>query len=152
MTIQKKDWKNMLTELEIKLEEIFTKKLWTLPKKAKEVIVTVAPYLAIISLIAIIPMIFSLIGLTFLTPVVFFGGAKMGFGYMVSIVVSLMMGFLVVLAIPGLFKKQIKGWKILFWMTLINAVGGLLRMDLDNLIIGTALSWYILFQVKEYYK
>lgn len=152
MTIQKKDWKNMLTELEIKLEEIFTKKLWTLPKKVKEVIVMVAPYLAIISLIAIIPMIFSLIGLTFFTPVAFLGGVKMGFGYMVSITISLMIGFLTILAIPGLFKKQIKAWKILFWITLINVVGGLLRMDLGNLIISTALSWYILFQVKEYYK
>jgi hypothetical protein len=37
-------------------------------------------------------------------------------------------------------------------MSLINAVGAILKMDLGNLIIGTGLSWYILFQIKEYYK
>jgi len=40
----------------------------------------------------------------------------------------------------------------MYWISLINAVSSLLKMDLGGLIIGTGLSWYVLFQIKEYYK
>jgi len=152
MKKEKKEIKGMVDELEIKLEEIFAKKLWILPKKVKEVIVMIAPYLAIVSLIGLIPMIFSLIGLSIFTPVAFLGGMRMGFGYTISVITALICGILTVSVISGLFKKQAKAWKVLFWVSLINAIGQLLMMDLGNLIIGTALSWYVLFQVKEYYK
>lgn len=152
MKKETKEIRGMIDELEIKLEEVFGKKIWNLPKKVKEVIVTIAPYLAILSLIALIPMVLSLVGLSFLTPVAFLGGIKTGFGYMTSVLTALMGGILSLVAIPGLFKREIKAWRILFWVSLINAAGELLRMDLGSLIIGTALSWYILFQVREYYK
>ncbi len=71
MKKETKEIRGIIDELEIKLEEVFGKKIWNLPKKVKEVIVTIAPYLAIISLIALIPMILSLVGLSFLTPVAF---------------------------------------------------------------------------------
>ncbi|MCW1949549.1 MAG: hypothetical protein KIH89_003880 [Candidatus Shapirobacteria bacterium] len=152
MKQEKQDIKGMIGDLEIKLEEIFVGKLWTLPKKAKEVIVTIAPYLSLISLVVIIPMVLALLGMSFFTPVAFLGGVTMGFGYTLSVLFGLVGGILALSVIPGLFKRQIKAWRILFWVSLINAVGKLLSMDLGNLIIGTAISWYILFQVKEYYK
>lgn len=152
MKKETKDIKGMVDELEVKLEEIFVGKLWTLPKKAKEIIVTIAPYLSIISLIIVVPMVLGLLGMSFFTPVAFLGGLRMGFGYTLSVVFGLVGGILAVSVIPGLFKRQLKAWKILFWVSLINALGRLLSMDLGNLIIGTAISWYILFQVKEYYK
>lgn len=147
-----KDIKDMMNQLEAKLEEIFTKKLWTLPKKAKEIIVLIAPYLSIISLIAVIPMVLSLVGLTLFTSVAFLGGVRIGFDYLISVVFALISGILAISVVPGLFKKQIKAWRVLFWITLINAISQLLKMDLGGLIIGTGISWYILFQVKEYYK
>ena len=152
MKKETKDVKGMVDELEVKLEEIFIGKLWALPKKVKEIIVKISPYIAIISLIALIPMILALTGLSFLTPVAFLGGVRAGFSYIVSVLFALVLGILTVSVIPGLFKRERKAWKVLFWVSLINAVGELLRMDLGNLIIGTALSWYVLFQVKEYYK
>ena len=77
---------------------------------------------------------------------------RAGFGYVVSVLFALVIGILIVSVIPGLFKREGKAWKILFWVSLINAVWRLLSMDLDGLIIWTVVSWYILFQVKEYYK
>jgi hypothetical protein len=152
MKQEKQDIKGMVGDLEVKLEEIFVGKLWALPKKAKEIIVMIAPYLSLISLIALIPMVLALLGLSFFTPVAFLGGLTMGFGYTLSVILGLVGSILAVSVIPGLFKRQIKAWRILFWVSLINALGKLLSMELGGLIIGTAISWYILFQVKEYYK
>ena len=152
MKQEKQDIKGMVGDLEVKLEEIFVGKLWALPKRAKEIIVMIAPYLSLISLIALIPMVLALLGLSFFTPVAFLGGLTMGFGYTLSVILGLVGSILAVSVIPGLFKRQIKAWRILFWVSLINALGKLLSMELGGLIIGTAISWYILFQVKEYYK
>ena len=152
MKQEKQDIKGMVGDLEVKLEEIFVGKLWALPNRAKEIIVMIAPYLSLISLIALIPMVLALLGLSFFTPVAFLGGLTMGFGYTLSVILGLVGSILAVSVIPGLFKRQIKAWRILFWVSLINALGKLLSMELGGLIIGTAISWYILFQVKEYYK
>ncbi len=152
MKKEAKDIKGMVDELEVKLEEIFVGKLWTLPKNVKEIIVKISPYIAILSLIALIPMILALTGLSFLTPVAFLGGMRAGFSYIISVLFALVTGILTVSAISGLFKRERKAWKVLFWASLISALGELLQMNLGSLIIGTAISWYILFQVKEYYK
>jgi len=152
MKKETKEIKGMVDELENKLEEIFVGKLWALPKKAKEIIVKISPYIVILSLVALIPMILILTGLSFFTPVAFLEGVRAGFGYVVSVLFALVIGILIVSVIPGLFKREGKAWKILFWVSLINAVWRLLSMDLDGLIIWTVVSWYILFQVKEYYK
>ena len=148
----KKEVKNWLDELEVKLEEIFTKKVWNLPTKAKEIIVKVLPYLSLLALAVMIPMVLSLIGLTMLSPFAYMGGMRAGIGYTVSIIFALITGVLAIIIVPGLFKKEKKAWKVMYWISLINAVSTLLRMDLGELIIGTGLSWYVLFQIKEYYK
>jgi hypothetical protein len=141
----------MVDNLEKKLDEFFTKKVWQLPKKAREVIVKIAPYLAILSLVVTIPMILTLLGYSFLTPMYFLKGIQFGLTYSLSLIFLLVGIVLAVIIIPGLFKKEKRVWKIMFWMSLINAVSSLLKMDLGGLILGTGLSWYVLFQVKEYY-
>jgi hypothetical protein len=141
----------MVDNLEKKLDEFFTKKVWQLPKKAREVIVKIAPYLAILSLVVTIPMILTLLGFSFLTPMYFLKGIQFGLTYSLSLIFLLVGVVLAVIIIPGLFKKEKRVWKIMFWMSLINAVSSLLKMDLGGLILGTGLSWYVLFQVKEYY-
>lgn len=147
-----KDIKSMLADLEIKLEEIFTKKVWNLPTKAKDIIVKILPYLSLLALVVMIPMVLSLIGLTMLSPFAYMGGLRAGIGYSISIIFALVTGVLAIIIIPGLFKKEKKAWKVMYWISLINAVSSLLKMDLGGLIIGTGLSWYVLFQIKEYYK
>ena len=151
-TIDQKEIKNLLDELETKLEDFFTKKVWNLPTKVKEVIVKLLPYLSLLALVVMIPMVLSLVGLTILSPLAYVGGLRAGIGYSVSIIFALMVGVLAIIIIPGLFKKEKKAWKVMYWISLINAVSTLLRMDLGELIIGTGLSWYVLFQIKEYYK
>lgn len=148
----KKEVKNWLDELEVKLEEIFTKKVWQLPTKVKDIIVKILPYLSVLALVVIIPLVLSLIGLTMFSPFAYMGGFRAGIGYSVSIIFALVTGVLAIIIVPGLFKKEKKAWKVMYWISLINAVSNLLKMDLGGLIIGTGLSWYVLFQIKEYYK
>jgi len=150
--INKKEIKNLLDELETKLEDFFTKKVWNLPTKAKDVIVKILPYLSLLALVVMIPMVLSLVGLTMLSPFAYMGGLRAGIGYSVSIIFALITGVLAIIIIPGLFKKEKKAWKVMYWISLINAVSSLLKMDLGGLVIGTGLSWYVLFQIKEYYK
>ncbi len=147
-----KEVKWTVDELERRLDKFFAEKVWRLPTKAREVIVKIAPYLAILGLVMTVPMILTLLGFSLLTPVYFLRGLHFGLTYLFSIMFLLIGAVLEVIIIPGLFKREKKAWKIMFWMSLINAVGAILKMDLGNLIIGTGLSWYILFQIKEYYK
>ena len=152
MKDKQKEIKGLVNDLEIKLEEISAKKLPSLPKKVKEILVTIAPYLGVLSLVVLIPLVLSLLGLSIFTPVAFLGGMRAGFGYIVAVIFGLVSGILTISVIPGLFKREIKAWRVLFWVSLINGVSQLLRFDLGGLIIGTGLSWYVLFQVKEFYK
>lgn len=153
MTTQKKDWKTMLVELEGKLNEFFTKKLPAMPEKAKEIIVKFGPYLTVIMLVLTIPAILALIGIGIAaSPVAFMGGFRGGLGYIVSMIFGLVMIVMEIMAVPGLFKRQMRAWKLLFYISLINAVSALLSFNLGGLIIGTGISWYVLFQIRSYYK
>lgn len=153
MTKKNNDGKKILVELESKLESIFLDKLPALPDKAKELIVKYGPYVAVVFLVISIPMILTLIGIGVATTgLVSLAGARSGFGYIISIVFGLVMMVLEIMAIKGLFKRQKKAWKLLFYISLIQAVLNILRFDLGGLIIGTGISWYILFQIKSYYK
>ena len=142
----------MVDDLEKKLDEFFAKKVWQLPKKVREGIVKIAPYLAILGLVVTVPMILTLLGFSMLTPVYFLRGIHFGLSYSISLLFLLVTVVLAVIIIPGLFKREKRVWKIMFWMSLINAVGAVLAMHLGKLIIGTGLTWYVLFQIKEYYK
>ncbi|KKU12762.1 MAG: Chromate transporter, partial [Parcubacteria group bacterium GW2011_GWC2_45_7] len=55
------------------------------------------------------------------------------------------------LAIPGLFKRQEKAWKLLYYATLLGGLQNIVTMQIGGLI-GTLVSLYLLFQVKGYYK
>lgn len=153
MTTQKKDWKTMLVELEDKLNEFFTKKLPAFPDAAKEIIVKFGPYITVVMLILAIPAILALLGLGIAaSPLAMMGGFRGGLGYIVSLIFGLVMIVMEIMAVPGLFKRQMKAWKLLFYISLINAVSALLSFNLGSLIIGTGISWYVLFQIRSYYK
>lgn len=153
MTTQKKDWKTMLVELENKLADFFIKKLPAMPDKAKEAIVKYGPYLTVIMMILTIPMVLAVLGFgAIATPFVFLGGFKGGIGYIISMIFGIVMIVLEIMAIKGLFKRQMSAWKLLFYVSLISALSSLLKLELGSLIIGTGISWYILFQIRSYYK
>jgi len=156
MTTQKKDWKIVLTELEDKLAEFFTKKVPALPENIKEGIVKYGPYLALVGIVFSLSALLASFGIggigAVVAPLAALSGVRSGIGYIFPLIFGLMIIVLEAMAIPGLFKKQMKAWKLMFYVSLVSAVSSLSTLDLPGLIVGLGLSWYILFQIRSYYK
>lgn len=156
--IEGTDFKGMFKKLEAILEEYLGKKAPSIPKQWKETIVKFAPYLTIIGVVFGVLGFLALLGLgTFLVPLGTIGGMMtgrpfLGFGFILNIVFLGLVVLLEGLAIRGLFSRSKKAWNFLYRSALVGAVQNLVSFNIGGLIIGTVLSLYILFQVKEYYK
>ncbi len=142
-----------LSQLEKTLDVYFGQKAPALPKNIREILVKIAPYLVLIGVIFSIPAVLALLGLgAIFTPLSLGLGVRYGYGYILGIVFLIVSLVLSVMALPGLFKRQRRAWQLMFYSSLLSAVHSLLILSLGSLIIGTLLSWYILFQVKSLYK
>jgi len=148
------DLKQALGQLEKTLETYMVKKApFSIPENWKELIVKFVPYLTILRIIVSVPAVFLGLGLGALfSPFLSFLGPSYGFNYLLSMIVLGVGIVLKAMAVPGLFKRQEKAWRLLFYSSLVSALSGILGIDLIGTIIGTLLSLYILFQVKEYYR
>jgi hypothetical protein len=144
--------KNM-TEFETMLDDIFGKKAPALPENAKEFLVKAAPYLSILGVVMSLPAIFAVLGLgAIAAPFAALGGVSAFAGLSFSIIFLIINVVLMVMAIPGLFKRSMGAWRLMFYSTLVSAVSSLVSFSLGGLIIGTAIGFYFLFQLKSYYK
>jgi hypothetical protein len=150
---KKMDWQKSVSDLEAKLDNYFGKKAPQLPEKAKEVIVKYGPYLTLVALVLSLPMILAGLGLgAVIAPFMLASGAQSSFHFSIGIIFSLITLVLTIMALPGLFKRQMSAWKLMFYSSLVTVVENILSFSLGNLIIGTAISWYFLFQIRSYYK
>jgi hypothetical protein len=142
-----------LNELEARIEEIVLTKLPQLPDNVKEAIVKYGPYISLVLLIMGLPVIFAAIGLgALLAPLAFLGGVGAGVGFSIASLIALVTTVMSVIALPGLFKRKMSAWRMMFWVSLVNAIGSILSFNIGSLIIGTAITWYVLFEIKSYYK
>lgn len=146
-----------LVSLETTLDEYFGKKAPALPKNIKEIIVKFAPYLAILGVIISLPGILIALGLggfatTMMVP---YGGYRMmgyGQGWGVSLLLLVPVIILEIMAIPGLFKRKMMAWRYLFWAQLVTLVGSIVSFNIVGALIGAVIGFYLLFQVRSYYK
>jgi len=152
-TVSNKSFKEYLVEFEKQLEDIFGKKAPALPENVKEFIVKYGPFITLVMLVLALPPVIALLGFGSLaSPLLALGGVSAFTGFSLAIIFLIISLVLEALALPGLFKRSITGWRYMFYATLINAVYSLLSGSLGSLIIGTAISFYFLFQIKSYYK
>jgi hypothetical protein len=141
-----------LKTAEVELDKIFAGKLPALPDNVKEFIVKFSPWFAVISMVLMLPLILAFLGLgAAMMPLSYLGGLHAGFGYTFSLIFSAGMIILELIAIPGLFKRQEKAWRLMFYSILLSLIQQLLRLDLFGVVIGGAISFYFLFQVKSKY-
>lgn len=147
------DWKAYVGKLEDTLELYLVKKAPALPKQWKELLVSLAPWLTVVMLVLLLPAIVALLGLSaFVMPFAYMGGFRGGTNLIVSSVISVITIILYLLAIPGLFKRQKKAWYLMYYAVLVVALDNLLTLNIAGFVVGTLISMYVLFQVKEYYK
>ena len=140
------------------LDEWFGQKAPKLPAGVKEFIVKVAPYLVILGIILSLPAILSFLGFR----PMFYGygyGMMYGRGIMYGgfmggsllAIFNIAMVVLYALAVPGLMKRLPAGWNYSFYAVLVCGVQNLLMLNVVGLIIGLAIGFYVLFQVKPFY-
>lgn len=126
-----------------------------LPKNWRDTLARISPVLALVfGILGILVAISGLGTLTFLSPLAVMGGAGgiVGMG-MVSILIYLVASVLLLAAYPGLKAKKYSGWKLLFWSEIINLVGGVINLHgLVSAIIGALIGFYIIFQIRSYFK
>ena len=123
-----------------------------LPPSAKEFIVHYGPWITLVLMVIAIPVILGALGLAavFAPTAAVYGGYRSSF--MISSLFSLAAFVLEAAALPGLFKRSMHGWRLVYYSSLVTAVGELISFNIVSLIIGLAISMYFLFQIKEYYK
>lgn len=141
-----------LEQLDKNLEDLFLRKIpYQLPPDAKELIVKFAPWIVIIFTLLALPVIFSALALTSLfSPLAYAAGASMYWVIpTVILVVSVIMNLL---ALPGLFNRTMPGWKYTFYGEVLSVLSTLLSGNIVGAIVGGAIGFYILYQVKSYYK
>lgn len=133
------------------LENVY-KSVPNLPANIREVLVKIAPWIAII--FGVLGIIAGL-GVLGLSPVGLLGGVKSGATLLIGGVLTIVSSVLMVMAFPKLNKKEYGGWKLLFWSEVVSFVGSILSFSMGSIIgaiIGVAIGLYLLFQIKSYYK
>lgn len=127
------------------------KKAPALPIGVKNFLVTVAPWLIIISIVIALPAIFLLLGISTALPGLFYSQNIGAINSKLVLIIEAIALVLNTLALPGLFKKSISGWNWVYYAVLIQTLASLISFNIIGGLIGLIISMYILFQVKSYY-
>jgi hypothetical protein len=135
------------------MEDFFLNKLPSLPEGVKEFLVNFSPWIVLVMLVMMLPAVLAVFGLgAMMAPFGYMMGGRFGYGYSITWIISLVSFALTVFALPGLFKRQMSAWKLMFYSVFVTAVGSLLSGEIISMIVGAAISLYILYQIKSYYK
>jgi hypothetical protein len=123
-----------------------------IPKNGRDTLAKIAPILALIfGILGILVAVSGLGIFTAFAPFAYMGGYGYGTAY-ISAIIYLVASVLMLMAYPGLNARKYKGWKLLFWSEVVNLIGGLLSMAILSAIVGALIGFYLLFQIRSYYK
>ena len=121
-----------------------------IPDAGRELIVKFGPWITVVLLILLLPLLLVALGLgAVFMP---FGGVgyAAGFGFL-TIVVIIEIGLLIA-ALPGLFARKMSGWTLLFYSQLVGIVHSLLSGNIIGGLLMALIGLYILFQVRPLYR
>lgn len=162
-----------LAQLEAKLEVAF-KDLPKIPKSGKDGIIGVMPYLALIfGALQVVSAywvwriiqnydrvadVFNQYSSFYVKEVADLGSFDRGIIYLGALVV-LVSGVIGILAYKPLLNKERRGWDLLFLASVVNVVYSVIAVFIQGRgigslvfgLLGSAIGFYILFQIKEAY-
>lgn len=146
--------KDSLNQLEETLELYFGKKAPAMPLGIKETLANIGPWILMIMLVLTVPGLLAAFGVgTILSPLsYFYGSISTGFNFILSWIILVAIVVLEVKALPGLFKRQMSSWRLLFYASLLGSIQSLVSLNILSFVVGSAISMYILFQIKPLYK
>lgn len=144
--------KNSSDTLITTVEDWF-KKLPNLPKNIQEVIVTITPWIALIfGILGVLGGVAGLGILTAFSPVLVLGGSAYSTGTgIISVILGLASAALLLMAFSGTKAKKLKGWNFLFWSEAVNVVAALIAFSVGG-VVFSLIGFYLIFQIKSYYK
>lgn len=138
----------------IKMMEKWFAKLPALPANIKEVLVKIAPWLALVfGILGVLGSLAATGVVTALSPFMILGGGLgVATGGIVGALLALIGSVLMLLAFPGLRDRKMTGWKWSFYSESVSVVSLLVALNLVGAVIGALVGFYLLFQIKSYYK
>lgn len=138
--------------LETTLDSYLVGKAPALPANAKQLLVKILPWFALISFIVTLPLVLAFMGIsTLVMPFSFVTGLGNGLNAIIGMVIlAISLGF-EAMAIPGLFKQAAKAWRLIYYSTLLMGLYNIVTLSIGSLIF-TVIALYLLFQIKSYYK
>ncbi len=152
---ENKNWKKLLVDLENKLVEV-SKGLPQLPDSIGKFLVKYGPYLMVVGLVMGAIGLLTTFGIVAsVNPLIRAGygyGYRYGSHFSIYGIVQLISMVLMAMAIPGLLKRAKSAWNLMFYASLVTAISYLVNMNLGSLVIGMAINWYFLFQIRKFYK
>lgn len=135
-----------------KFEEFFVK-LPALPKNWQQILVKVTPFFALV--FGILGVLGGLAGLGMLTvfsPFLVGTGVSNAGGTFLGMLAALVASALLLAAFPGTRVKKMQGWNMLFWSEVASFLSALLSYSFVGGVIGAFIGFYLLYQIKSYYK
>jgi len=128
-----------------------------LPKQWKDLLVNFAPWLALLGGVILVFGAISLLGLgSFLSPFAMLAGAgSFAITWLIAAAFLLVGGILELLAFSPLKARKERGWNLMFYALLLNALSSVVRLNVSDIvmaILGFLIGYYFLYQVKSYYK
>jgi hypothetical protein len=150
-TTPQADLNSNLQKLDTFLTKYLIAKAPPLPVKAKEFIVKWGPYLDLLLLILTAPVILAAVGFSFIAlPLSALTGSTSITG-IIQTLIFIVIIIMELIALPGLFKRSKSAWTLLYYSALLSALNSLISLNLVGGLISTALTLYILYQIREYY-
>ncbi len=162
-----------MEELIKSLDDVFGKKAPQLPKGAKEFLVSIAPWAALIGGILSLLSVYWMWHWAHLANNLVnyanqisqaYGGPAVGDRLTIAVWVGMLFllveGIIYLAAFSGLKARKLSGWTLLFYGVLVNIAYGIVMIFTSyggvgrfiGALIGAALGFWLLFQVRHYYK
>ncbi|GAB3166389.1 hypothetical protein [Telluribacter humicola] len=135
--------------LEKELEPIFLGKFPDFPDEVKEFLVKYGPYLMLVGAILGLLGILTALGIgTAAIPFMPYGSSAV---FWVGMVLTALVLVMYLLAFSPLRNRRIQGWRILYYALLLNLLGSLIQLNILSLLIGGAIGFWVLFQIRSKY-
>lgn len=135
-----------------KLEDV-NSKLPALPNSATDLLVTVTPWIALIfGILGILGSLAAIGLLTALSPLMVIGtGVTQTGSAMITGVLGLISSALLLASFPGTRARKMQGWTFLFWSEVVSLVSSVVLFSVSGVIFAL-IGFYIVFQIRSYYK
>jgi hypothetical protein len=119
----------------------------------KEILVKIAPWLALVMAFFGVMAFMGLVGLGSLATIGGVATASYGSVWQmwVSIIALGIMALIYVFAFNPLRNRQKKGWEYMYYAQLISVASSAISLNIFGAIVGFVVGFWILFQVREKY-